>query len=73
MTGLQRITRIPIARVRTGLEISVLAMGWLLGGVVGIGTLLFAFGIGPVMAICLSWVARLDKAIGKRNASGRVR
>ena len=73
MTGLQRITRVRIARVRTSLEISVLAVGWLLGGVVGIGTLLFAFGIGPVIAICLSWVARLDQAIGKRNASGRVR
>jgi uncharacterized membrane protein YczE len=43
-----------------------------LGGVVGIGTLLFAFGIGPVIAVSLSWVARLDQAIGKRNASGRV-
>lgn len=73
MTGLQRITRIPIARVRTCLEISVLVAGWLLGGVVGIGTLLFAFGIGPVLAVCLSWVTRLDQGICKRSASGRVR
>ena len=72
MTGLQRITRVRIARVRTCLEISVLATGWLLGGVVGIGTLLFAFGIGPVIAVSLSWVARLDQAIGKRNASNRI-
>ena len=72
MTGLQRITRVRIARGRSCLDISVLATGWLLGGGVGIGTLLFAFGIGPVIAVSLSWVARLDQAIGKRNASGRV-
>ena len=51
MTGLQTVTGQPIAVVRTSLEITVVAIGWLLGGTVGIGTLLFAFGIGPSVAI----------------------
>ena len=38
----------PLWLVRTGLELTALLGGWLLGGDVGIGTLLFAFGIGPL-------------------------
>ncbi len=38
----------PLWLVRTGLELTALLAGWLLGGDVGIGTLLFAFGIGPL-------------------------
>jgi uncharacterized membrane protein YczE len=37
-----------IAVVRTALELSVLAVGWLLGGAVGIGTVLYAVSIGPL-------------------------
>ena len=51
MTGLQRVTGRPIALVRTSIELSVVAIGWALGGTLGLGTLLFAFGIGPAMAI----------------------
>ena len=50
MTGLQRITNFPIAGVRSFIEVSVVILGWSFGGVVGIGTLLFAFGIGPAVA-----------------------
>ena len=39
--------------VRTFLEVSVLVVGWLLGGTVGIGTLVFAFGIGPLVQLFL--------------------
>jgi len=53
MIGLQRITNLPIALVRAFLEISVVTAGWYLGGTVGIGTLLFAFGIGPAVALGL--------------------
>lgn len=49
MTGIVRLTGWPVGRVRTGLELLVLLAGWLLGGVVGVGTLLFAFGIGPLV------------------------
>ena len=47
MVGLQQKTNLPIALVRGTLEITVVSVGWYLGGTVGIGTLLFAFGIGP--------------------------
>ena len=50
MTGLQTLTNLPIAWVRSGLELSVVVVGWALGGSVGIGTVLFALGIGPAIA-----------------------
>jgi uncharacterized protein len=50
MTGLQTLTNLPIAWVRSGLELSVVSVGWALGGSVGIGTVLFALGIGPAVA-----------------------
>ena len=53
MVGLQVKTNLPIALVRALLEISVVTIGWYLGGIVGIGTLLFAFGIGPCVALGL--------------------
>lgn len=48
MTGLHRVTGWPIWVVRTGLEVTVLIVGWLLGGNVGFGTLAFALLIGPL-------------------------
>ena len=59
MIGLQEKTNLPIAAVRAFLEISVVAVGWYLGGTVGIGTLLFAFGIGPAVALGLFLVGKL--------------
>ena len=53
MIGLQKLTNFPIAVVRVTLEISVVSIGWYLGGTVGIGTLFFAFGIGPCVALGL--------------------
>ena len=53
MIGLQKLTNFPIAAVRGTLEISVVSIGWYLGGTVGVGTLLFAFGIGPCVALGL--------------------
>ena len=53
MVGLQKKTNLPIALVRATLEISVVSIGWYLGGTVGAGTLLFAFGIGPCVALGL--------------------
>ena len=50
MTGLQRLTNLSIASVRSGIELSVIGIGWILGGTVGIGTVLFALGIGPSVA-----------------------
>ncbi len=53
MTGLQKKTSLPIALVRTSIEIIVVFLGWFLGGIVGIGTLFYALGIGPAIAIFL--------------------
>jgi len=53
MVGLQKKTNLPIAFVRGTLEITVVSVGWYLGGTVGVGTLLFAFGIGPCVALGL--------------------
>ena len=59
MVGLQKKTNLPIALVRATLEITVVSIGWYLGGTVGIGTLLFAFGIGPCVALGLYLVDKL--------------
>ena len=59
MIGLQKKTNFPIAAVRATLEITVMSIGWYLGGTVGIGTLLFAFGIGPAVALSLFIVGKI--------------
>ena len=58
MTGIQRKTNFPIAAVRAFLEIVAVSIGWYLGGTVGIGTLLFAFGVGPAVALGLFIVGK---------------
>ena len=52
MTGIAR-RGYPIGLVRTSIELTALFGGWLLGGTVGIGTVLFAFGIGPLVQLFL--------------------
>ena len=59
MTGLTKLTNLPIALVRAFLEISAVIAGWYLGGTVGVGTLLFAFGIGPSVALGLYLVNKI--------------
>lgn len=61
MTGIHRITGIRVSRVRMAIELTVLAAGWVLGGTVGLGTLLFAGLIGHSVAISLGFLARLTK------------
>ena len=48
MTGLSDRTGVSLRAVRTSIEVAVLSLGWLLGGDVGAGTVLFAFAIGPL-------------------------
>ena len=57
MTGLQRCTNLPIATVRTAIEVLAVTLGWILGGVVGIGTLLFAFGVGPSVSMTMYFLS----------------
>jgi len=66
MTGLQRLSGWPVALVRGSLEVSVVALGWLLGGTVGYATVLFALLIGPSVSLGLYWVARLSPATEPR-------
>tara|TARA_B100001250_G_C19624362_1_gene710860 strand:- start:73 stop:744 length:672 start_codon:yes stop_codon:yes gene_type:complete len=58
MTGIQKRTNWPIGRVRVGIELLVLSLGVLLGGTFGIGTIMFAVGIGPILAVCLGIVEK---------------
>ena len=59
MIGLQKVSNLPIAAIRATLEITVVSVGWYLGGTVGVGTLLFAFGIGPCLALGLYLVDKI--------------
>lgn len=61
MVGLQKKTDASIATVRTIIELLAVLMGWMLGGLVGIGTILFVFGIGPCVGIGLTLVEKLSK------------
>ena len=61
MTGLQKLTDKPIALIRTILEVSAVLIGFYFGGVVGIGTLLFAFGIGPAVSLRIFIVMKFFK------------
>ena len=56
MTGIQRVTGKPIALVRSTIELSVVFFGWILGGTAGLGTLIFALGIGPAVAFGIYFV-----------------
>ncbi|PWQ94328.1 YczE/YyaS/YitT family protein [Leucothrix pacifica] len=58
MKGLQAKTGLPIASIRIGIEVTVVSIGWYLGGVVGMGTVLFAFGVGPSVAMGILFVKR---------------
>lgn len=57
-----------IRAVRTGIELTVLAAGWLLGGTVGVGTLLYAVAIGPLAHVFLPMLTIKDRAAGPAPA-----
>lgn len=61
MTGLHRRTGVPVTPVRLGMEVTVLVAGWLLGGTVGLGTVLFALLVGPAVGYGLGAMARLAR------------
>jgi uncharacterized membrane protein YczE len=72
MTGLARRTGRSIRLVRTSIEVTVLAAGWLLGGTVGIGTVLFAVSIGPLAQLFLPMFAIQHPAsIGSADRAAR--
>ena len=59
----------PIKVVRTAIEVAVLAAGWALGGSVGIGTVIYAFGIGPLVHRTLPYFAIGKSAIDSTNSA----
>jgi uncharacterized membrane protein YczE len=67
MKGLQRATNLPIAVVRMSIELTVVAVGWSLGGVAGFGTLIFAVFIGPAVSIGLYSVGRLAGSVANHD------
>ncbi|MCC2276637.1 hypothetical protein LKL35_14645 [Streptomyces sp. ET3-23] len=70
MTGLHRRTGRSVRLVRTCIEIVVLATGYLLGGTVGVGTVLFAAAIGPLSQLFLRLFAPRPEVRGEPVASG---
>lgn len=72
MTGLVRITGGKLWIVRTGIEGTILLIGWLLGGPVGIGTVVFAFGVGPLIGWFLPMMTRASQT-RKVASSGGIR
>ena len=69
MTGFARVTGRSLRLVRTLLELTVLVAGWLLGGVVGVGTVAYALGIGPLAQLFLRWFDTGDRS---KPISGRA-
>lgn len=69
MTGLHRVTGRPIWLVRTALEVTVVLLGWLLGGVAGVGTLIFAVLVGP---LCQYFMRIFEIRMPDRGASASV-
>ena len=61
MTGMHRVSGYPIGNVRAAIEISVVVIGWSLGGTIGIGTVIFAVMIGPTVAVCLNIVGVIGR------------
>ena len=61
MTGIQKKTNFSFTLTRTIIEASAVAIGWYLGGIVGIGTILYALGIGPFVSFGLFFVGKYFK------------
>jgi uncharacterized membrane protein YczE len=72
MTGLVRITGWRIWIIRTLIEGTALLIGWLLGGPVGIGTVIFAFGVGPLIGVFLPFFERRRAATASRVRAARL-
>jgi uncharacterized membrane protein YczE len=67
MTGIHHRFGWSIRRARTAIEVSVLVAAWLLGGTIGLGTIVFAFGIGPVVQLMLGVFDREGRVSRRRD------
>ena len=68
MTGIHKRTGWPVYVVRLGIEVTVVVIGWLLGGSVGIGTVLFALLVGPSVGYGLRAMGALGGIPGETAA-----
>jgi uncharacterized membrane protein YczE len=68
MTGLHHRFGWSIRRSRTVVELAVLLLGFLLGGTIGVGTVTFALGIGPLVQVALGWFDRDGRVLRRRRA-----
>jgi uncharacterized membrane protein YczE len=73
MTGLHLRFGWSIRRARTGIELSVLILGFLAGGTIGIGTIVFALGIGPAVQVALRVFDREGRVSARRRAALEAR
>jgi uncharacterized membrane protein YczE len=71
MTGLARRTGWSIRLVRTSIEVTVVLLGWLLGGVVGLGTVVYALSIGPLVQLMLPWAIVPLEPVGRKVSALR--
>jgi uncharacterized membrane protein YczE len=60
-----------VRSVRTALEVTVLIMGWALGGTVGVGTVVLAVAIGPLVQASLEWLGLPSDPVDSVNAQSR--
>ena len=58
MTGIQKKTNLSFSLVRTSIELSAVVSGWYLGGILGVGTVIYALGIGPFVSFGLFFVGK---------------
>ncbi|MFZ3617803.1 YczE/YyaS/YitT family protein [Leclercia barmai] len=70
MTGINARTGWSVRSVRTAIEITVLLIGCVLGGTFGVGTILYALSIGPLIQICLPWFRQKPRIVAPEP--GRV-
>ena len=73
MTGLVKRTGKPVWLVRTAIEVVVLGAGWAFGGIIGIGTVMYALGIGPIAHVLMPWFALANgRGVECRNSRGKL-
>jgi len=73
MTGINARTGWSVRSVRTVIELSVLLTGWLLGGTLGVGTVLYALAIGPLIQLCLPWFRQKPAVIIENSDDCKVK
>jgi uncharacterized membrane protein YczE len=72
MTGLVRRTGRSVRLVRTSIEVAVVVTGWLLGGTLGLGTVVYAVAIGPLVQVLLPRLSLGTASPSIRPVAARV-